>query len=256
METCPAEKMKKEEKMKHPYQKAVLVVMTILLATSLAACGSKKEKKDPNAVLTEAVQTVSVQLTADAAKLPPATQTPMPTVAIPTATMAVATLPPVTAPTNPPAAPTASSGNLAQYLSQSPADDTTMSPGQTFTMVWTVKNIGTTTWTPEYLIRFFATDQAGVVLHVGENDQRINKTVKPGETTDIKIQMKAPSSNIKVTNTYALSDDTGANFQPLTIRIKVSDTAPTKTVTPTAEDGEEATETPEPTETTEPTAGS
>lgn len=241
--------------MKHPYQKAVLVVLAIVMATSLAACGSKKEKKDPNAVLTEAVQTVSVQLTADAAKLPPATQTPMPTVAVPTATVEAATLPPVVAPTTAPTAVSAG-GNSAQYVSQTPADDTVFAPGQTFTMTWKLKNIGTTTWTSDYLVRFFASDKAGVKLHTGNDNQKLNKTVKPGETVDISMAMKAPSSEMTVKNAYVLTNTDGVNFMAFDIQVKVSAKASTSTVTPTTEGGQEATETPQATETTEPTAGS
>lgn len=234
--------------MKHPYQKAVLVVLAIVMATSLAACGSKKDKKDPNAVLTEAVQTVSVQLTADAAKLPPATQTPIPTVAIPTAA-AIATLPPVVAPTTAPTA-VSSGGNSAQYVSQTPADDTVFAPGQTFTMTWKLKNIGTTTWTTDYLVRFFASDKAGVKLHTGNDNQKLNKTVKPGETVDISMTMKAPSSEMTVKNAYVLTNTDGVNFMAFDIQIKVSASAATSTVTPTGE------ATAEPTETTEPTTES
>jgi hypothetical protein len=230
--------------MKHPYQKVLTVVMLGLLATGLVACKSK-DKKDPNMVLTEAVQTVSVQLTADAAKLPPATQTPLPTIAIPTATVAVATLPPVVVPTTAPTAVSAG-GNSAQYVSQTPADDTVFLPGQTFTMTWKLKNIGTTTWTSDYLLRFFASDQAGVKLHTGDDNQRLNKTVKPGETVDISIAMKAPSSKVTVKNAWVLTNVEGVNFMAFDIRIKVGEGSATSTVTPTTGDEEETvTETPD-----------
>jgi hypothetical protein len=123
-------------------------------------------------------------------------------------------------------------------------------------MTWTLKNIGTTTWTSDYLVRFFASDKAGVKLHTGNDNQKLNKTVKPGETVDISMAMKAPSSEMTVKNAYVLTNTDGVNFMAFDIQIKVGAKASTSTVTPTTEGGEEATETPEATETTEPTTGS
>jgi hypothetical protein len=138
-----------------------------------------------------------------------------------------------------PGTPPAAGANQAQWVSQSVADDTVFAPGEKFDMTWTLKNVGTTTWTAVYMLRFFAGNAFGAPSEIP-----IGQEVLPGGTIDITLQMTAPSTPGDYRSDWVMATESRANFQqPVFLKITVatpltptrtSTTAPTSTATPSA----------------------
>lgn len=132
-----------------------------------------------------------------------ATVAPFPTIASPTATA-----PPAVAETlttadasltgteaaTPATAATGTEGGPLTDRAEFVADVTVpdgadFAPGATFTKTWRVKNVGTSTWTKEYVMEFV----------LGVNMAAVNKVnfpqdVPPGQTVDLSVEMTAPTT--------------------------------------------------------------
>jgi hypothetical protein len=113
----------------------------------------------------------------------------------------------------------------AQYLSQTPTDGSQVLMNSKIKMTWTVKNIGKTTWKTSYLLRYFAGNPMG-----GPASVNLPKEVKPDEQVDISVDMLAPASPGEANTIWVLTNDQGANFQPLTLTVIVV-SAPSATPT-------------------------
>lgn len=208
--------------------------LLIALTLTMAACARAETTPTPlpEMVYTQAAQTVQAGLTQTAALLPTSTptETPAPTSTV-TPTLAVtATM--SGSPTNT-KAPTGSGPTVADkasWVSQNPADGTVLSPGQEFTMTWTIKNIGTTTWNTSYQLRYYLAD---ATLRFSASDIKFPKEVKPGDTVDLSVNMKAPTSGGDYRTQWVLTNDQGINFYPVDLTIKVSGAAATATLTST-----------------------
>lgn len=68
-------------------------------------------------------------------------------------------------------------------------DNTELMPGQTFTKIWRLQNIGTCTWTTDYAIRFFYGAQMSAPEAIP-----LRQAVAPGETIEIAVDMVAPQT--------------------------------------------------------------
>lgn len=222
---------------------ASLASLVLLILAACSPNASRTPTPDPALIYTEVAQTVQAGLTQTAAAMPTATPTitPPPTA---TPTPLVALPGPEATSQTPLASPTATRSTLpdrAEWIGQSPADGTALLPGQEFTMTWTVRNIGDTTWTTAYQLRFYLANQA---LRLGASDIKFPKEVKKGETVDLSLTMKAPTTAGEYTSVWVLTNDKGQNFYTLYVTIKVGNAtatvSPTSTTAPTA--------TPEPTQ--------
>ena len=227
-------------------------IVALLCLLGLAACSSptptptSAPTQDLNPFRTEVASTVFAQVTHDLALTP--SITPLPTKT------------PTTAPTNTPAQVTGSTPaqstvafpgvtvtlpivtlvtpapvltDRAQWVSQSVADDTVFAPGQTFTMTWSMKNVGNSTWTTNYLLRYYSGDLFGAPKEI-----RLSQEVLPGGVIEINIKMKAPAAAGKYYSAWVLSNQDRANFKEavfLKITVALPPTAtraPTPTPTP------------------------
>lgn len=180
---------------------------------------------DTNPLRTEVAATVFARVTQDLALTPSITPMPSPT----------ATLQPTSAPTQ--ATNTsatgvisgtveAGTGDQAEWVSQSINDKTVFEPGETFTLTWTLKNSGITTWAVNYALRFFGGDPFSSAQEVP-----LNQEVAPGETVDIILQMKAPAKPGTYTSVWVMSTASRFNFnEPVYLEIVVAGPG---TVTPT-----------------------
>lgn len=203
-------------------------IVLIAAAVVLAACGpAATPTVDPAAVRTQVAGTVQAGLTQTAAAKPTstATNTPEPTATPITATPTsnVTNTPAVTATPTRLAAP-----DLAEVIGVSAS--AVFAPGQDFSVTWTVKNTGNNTWKTNYLVRCYTTAYCF-------NGQSISfgKEVKPGETIDLTIQLKAPSTAGDHSTLWVLTNADGINFgRGLSYNFKVSGTA-APTAEPTAE---------------------
>jgi len=114
-------------------------------------------------------------------------------------------------------------------------DGTTMTPGQTFTKSWRIKNVGTCTWTTDYLIVFSGGDRI-----TGADSQALPGNVAPGQEVDLSVNLVAPEAEGNYIGEYALQDANGGKFIGFTVNISVQ-AAPTRQIAYVAElDGKRA----------------
>jgi len=181
---------------------------------------------DLNPIRTEVAATVLAQVTQALALTPTITPLPSPTATdLPTATpsktasavpSATATLSSVT--TTVSSVTATGTENKAQWVSQTIADGTIFKPGDTFTMIWRLKNTGTSTWTAGYLLRYYSSDTFSAPKEIATG-----REVLPGEEIDISIQMKAPANPGSYSSVWVMSNENRGNFkEPVYIRIKVA----------------------------------
>ncbi len=209
---------------------ALLGLLSLLWAAScstLAPTTAPTPDLDP--VRTEAAATVYAQVTHNLALTPSITpipsatpttrptQTPRPS-ATPTSTKTAA-------PTS--GTPSASSDNKAQWVSQTIADDTIFTPGETFTMTWRLKNTGITTWTAGYMLRYYSGATFGATKEI-----KLGQEVLPGSEIDITVLMKAPTTLGTYRSDWVMATESRSNFkEPVYLKIKVMP-APTATPKP------------------------
>ena len=81
-----------------------------------------------------------------------------------------------------------------------------MSAKDTFTKTWQIQNTGSCTWTGNFKITFLGGDM------LGADTSKIHRTVVPGGTTEISLDMIAPSTSGTVSTTWQLASDNGQLF--------------------------------------------
>jgi hypothetical protein len=86
-------------------------------------------------------------------------------------------------------------------------DGTTYSPNATFTKTWRLKNIGTCTWTTSYSLVFESGTKMG-----GPTTVNLPKSVAPGQTVDISINLTAPASAGRYIGYWKFKNASGASF--------------------------------------------
>jgi Ig-like domain from next to BRCA1 gene len=167
-----------------------LIVISVLLLT---ACGATPAELtptlSPDEIRTQAVATFSSALTLTAVAAP--SDTPVPTLTpaptIPPLATSTAGTPFVSGPTAPVAA-TAGCYGLRFVSDVSVPDNTTMTPGQTFTKTWKVLNAGTCAWDAGFKFAFVGGEQ------MGGTTQTLAASVAAGSTFDIAVPMTAPTN--------------------------------------------------------------
>lgn len=209
----------------------LLVIAAMLLMTGCGGQAAQTPTVDPKVVYTEVAQTVQAQITNNAKLTPKPTNTPQPTetqgptatlrpsstamganTQAPTLTTGAGTAKPTaTLGTQPPV----SSADKMLYVSQSVADNSTLQRSEGFTQIWTLKNVGTTTWDQTYLVRFYGGDRFDA------KDGSIGQTVKPNGLAKISVDMRAPDKQGEYTGIWVITNPEGRNFGSFTLTIKV-----------------------------------
>ncbi len=188
-----------------------IIFLTVLVfQILLVACGGAPEAtKAPDALYTEVAGTMQAAATQTAQAMPSATITPTfaPTATstfIPSPTLDVIGTQTVTLtqsgfPTAyvPPAAGQ-QTGDHAAFGSQSPIDGTTVAAGSEFQIHWFIRNIGTTTWTKDYYLKFLGGTQLWGVTKVN-----VTKDVVPGKGFDVYVDAFAPVTPGEYINRWA-----------------------------------------------------
>jgi hypothetical protein len=96
----------------------------------------------------------------------------------------------------------------AQFISDvTVPDGTDYGPGATFVKTWQVKNVGTTTWTTQYVIEFVI----GANL-AATNTVNLPNDVPPGATVDISVNMTAPATPGNYTSLWQFKSPAGNKF--------------------------------------------
>jgi len=139
------------------------------------------------------------------------TEAPLPTQPIPQVpTLAItATLPSLAlTPTKTAVAAVPAQAVADQYLfvSQNIADGSTVSSGESIHIVWTVKNVGKTTWTTKYMWRYFAGVKPETTVYY------FPKNISNGQSIDVDVIFTAPSTAGKYSTWWKLTNDQGQNF--------------------------------------------
>jgi hypothetical protein len=175
-----------------------LGVMALFPITFVAAqvLGSKPAN-DPQATVQAMVTQTMLAMTLNA-----------PTQTLPPPTPIIVQITNTPAPTST-AVPTAASycDWVAFVKDVSIPDGTTLTPGETFTKTWRLKNRGTCTWTPDYTLVFNNGAQLG-----GTTSARLSNYVAPGQTVDISITLTAPLNSGSYTSYWMLRNPSGALF--------------------------------------------
>ena len=215
-----------------------MYLFVCLWACLLAGCAGTPAPsgEDVSQAHTQAVQTVSAQLTLDAGNTAVAmlTQLAQATTAAPavptTATPVPSTPTPVPAtPTDTPLPPTATEPPLPcdwlRFVSDvSVPDGQEFLPGVKFTKTWRLENVGSCTWTRQYALVFVAGDRMDGAMVVP-----LERDVPPGATVDLSVGLTAPASADTYTGYWQLRNAGGVLFgagtgqnQAFFVRIQVA----------------------------------
>ncbi len=154
---------------------------------------------NPQATLEAIVQQTVVALTQTAP-----TQTPLP----PTATAIPATNTPApTATFVPTSTPVSYCDWVAFIKDVTIPDGATLQPGETFVKTWRLKNRGTCTWTPDYMLVFVNGAQMSSATAT-----RLPGYVAPGQTVDVSVAFTAPTTPGHYTSYWMLRNSAGVLF--------------------------------------------
>jgi hypothetical protein len=175
-----------------------LIAWALAVALGVAGCGPVSptpagySAAATGAALTvEAVLTIAVRATSTA---------PPPTSGVQTAVETP------TAPTEP--AQGAECADRAAFVADvSIPDNTTLQPGEPFTKVWRLANIGTCTWTPNYALAFVGGERMG-----GPDEVQIGQAVGPGQSVDLTVDLVAPDQPGGYQGFWKLRSPAGMHF--------------------------------------------
>jgi hypothetical protein len=121
--------------------------------------------------------------------------------------LASSTSPPP-APTLPPPPPPGSCTDWATFLSDVTIPDRTiMSPGQSFTKTWAMRNTGSCTWGAGYELVFVSGDRLGAASTIP-----MPRGVGPGEAVDLSVTMTTGSSPRRYTGYWKLRNPYSSYF--------------------------------------------
>jgi hypothetical protein len=104
-------------------------------------------------------------------------------------------------------------------------DLTKIKAGDSFTQTWVVKNTGTCEWSYDYKLAFISNP-------LGSDTFKIRRTVSPNATTDLSVDLIAPTAPGTYTSIWRLVTDDGQGFG-VSFSVTVSITGATFTPTPT-----------------------
>lgn len=199
-----------------------------LLALLLAGCNLPNAAPDSGATLqaiytaqaatlqalqTQALSTTNVPVTPGLPTLP-VLETPTSAPSLPTATnQAAVTMAPITR------------CEQAAFLGDvTIPDNTALGSGANFTKTWRIQNTGTCTWTTAYALVFSSGHQMG-----GPASVSIPKTVLPGDSVDIAVNLAAPAGQGTYRGNWMLRNSAGVLFglgaqanSPVFVQIRVN----------------------------------
>lgn len=181
---------------------AIVLALIACLPLTMLTLPLMRSNQDATPDTFATVQAMVTQTVAAQTQSAP-TQTPVVSTQVP------ATNTPVPA-TNTPA-PTATAITYCDWVSflkdVSIPDGTVFAPGDTFTKIWRLKNRGTCTWTPDYMLVFASGDKLGDTTAV-----RLPGYVSPGQTVDVSVTLEAPEDSGKYVGYWMLRNPSGALF--------------------------------------------
>jgi hypothetical protein len=219
------------------FNRRILPIMWVLLIGCLAGCNLPAPKAiSPTLDVTQAYRTVEARLTEASRQTTPS---PAPFTASPIPAQASATS--VSVPSETPAQALIATSIVSACdraeggadIDVTIPDDTVMMPGEAFTKVWRLTNVGSCTWTLDYALVWFS----GELLSAPKSIP-LAGNVAPGQTADLFVDMVAPTANGTYQSNWKLRNAAGVLFgigpngeSSFWVRIVVKN-APTSTITP------------------------
>jgi hypothetical protein len=191
-----------------------VLALVLLSACNLPTSGNTAQATSSSAglVQTAAAQTVEALQTQLAATSPasevPTQMESSPTLAMPTAAVQTMTPAPlVVIPTLTPTPQPKPCDRAAFVTDVTVPDDTNFAAGTSFTKTWRLQNNGTCTWTSSYKLVFVSGDAME-----GPASVALPGNVPPGQTVDVSVNLKAPSTAKKYQGDWQLQNASGTNF--------------------------------------------
>jgi hypothetical protein len=180
---------------------SIILVLVACLPITMLALPLIRSDQAPTPDTFATVQAMVTQTVAAQTQNAP-TQTPLPPTTIPTSTPVPATNTPL---------PTPTAVTYCDWVSfvkdVTIPDGSILAPGETFTKTWRLKNRGTCTWTPDYMLVYTSGAQMG-----GTTAVRLPAYVSPGQTVDVSVTLTAPDSSRKYVGYWMLRNPSGALF--------------------------------------------
>ncbi|HTX79398.1 MAG TPA: NBR1-Ig-like domain-containing protein [Longilinea sp.] len=200
--------------LKHLSRTAVVALIAILVvACNLPLLGTPAPTEQPMTVETVVALTLAAQNPGSAqapsgdtqvptapTNTPPPTSTPLPTATLYPTYTSIPTYTPIPC-------------NTAGFVSDiTIPDNTTMTPGQSFTKTWRIRNNGSCTWSTSYKVVFDSGDSMS-----GPASFNLPGSVAPNQTIDISVDLKAPTtpnstSKPNYKGNWKLQDQNGVIF--------------------------------------------
>ena len=109
-------------------------------------------------------------------------------------------------------------GDKATYDSQTPADGVHVKAGQSFDSTWYLLNSGTTTWTTDYVMRYYTGTN---FTKPGKTRYYLNAPVPPNTVGACSVDAVAPSKAGTYSMTVVLGNENEENFTLVDITIVV-----------------------------------
>jgi hypothetical protein len=207
---------------------SIVLVLVACLPITMLALPLIRSDQAPTPDTFATIQAMVTQTVAAQTQNAP-TQTPLPPTAIPTNTPVPATNTPLPTPTE------ITYCDWVSFVKDvTVPDGSNFAPGETFTKTWRLKNRGTCTWSPDYMLVFTSGAQMG-----GTTAVRLPSYVSPGQSVDVAVTLTAPNTRGEYTGYWMLRNPSGALFgygdnanQAFYVEIKVKEeTLPHGTVT-------------------------
>ncbi len=198
-----------------------ILLFFILTGVLFTACNSGEPEIDVDAQRTGFAQTADAQATMTAQAQPTATNTPEPSpTPAPTETPEITETPEVTETEESETTPTTQpiSGNdSAAWIAQDPPDNTEFTPGEEFTVTWTLENMGSSTWSTNYYIQFAYGEE------LGATDEKVflPYPVPPNTNVQISVDLVAPESTGEKQSNWRLFNSNDVNFYEFYVIIDV-----------------------------------
>jgi hypothetical protein len=186
--------------------RAIYPLIIVLIFLTACKTTTPAPTVDAGLIATEAILTYQADLTRNAPPTPTDTLQPSNT---PTITETI--LPTLAISLEPPSGP-----DIAELIDQTPPDGAEIGVGQKFDIVWTIRNIGTTTWNKKYKYRYFS----GTVF-CELNEYYLRENVAPGQTVKLIVDAYGRPTPATYNMNWVLTNEDGVNFYPVNVTVKV-----------------------------------
>jgi hypothetical protein len=189
--------------------KTKLYGIALILICALVGCNlpsSQATPASPEAVFTQAAETVAAELTRVALSASPTPNIPTDTSTPTNTPTPEPTNTPVFTPTNTPIP-----CNLGFFVADvTYPDNTIVVPNQVFTKTWRIKNVGSCAWNSSYSLIFDHQDGMGV--NAGYSQPLTSGVINPGQTVDLSVNLTAPATPGSYIGYWRLRDPGGVLF--------------------------------------------